>query len=35
MLTVSHRKFTLEEYHRLGELGFFQEHENLIPLIFY
>jgi Uma2 family endonuclease len=29
MLTVTRRHFTLEEYHRLGELGFFGEEERV------
>ena len=29
MVTVTHRHFTLEEYHRLGELGFFGEDERV------
>jgi Uma2 family endonuclease len=29
MLTVTRRHFTLEEYHRLGELGFFGEEEQV------
>ncbi len=29
MVTVSPKRFTLEEYHRLGELGFFAEDERV------
>ena len=32
MTAVTTRRFTLDEYHRLGELGFFQEDE-LVELI--
>ena len=29
MIAVTTKKFTVEEYHRLGELGFFQENERV------
>ncbi len=29
MPTITRRKFTLQEYHKLGEIGFFQENEQV------